>query len=293
VKQSPSLAARTTDAAVSVSEDGRLKGWCLCPDGRPSQFDPISIAGDDLQFWFPEAKETDAEPEFNKRFRQAFGAYTASLLARLSIAVVGCSGTGSVVVEQLARSGVGRLVLVDPDRVETKNLNRIVNTTVEDAKRSRHKVEVAADAVTRMSLGTIVEAIPHNLMTTKAVRRVAECDILFGCVDGAEGRLLMNKLASFYSIPYIDVEVRLDADGKGSQPGLRHGSLPTAGWVQSLEPWCNYDEGRRGGGPTPCCRRGEIPSRAADQRLTRSSCPTTLDEGHHVGVLDAKTGPFA
>ena len=49
----------------------------------------------------------------------------------MSIAVVGCSGTGSPVIEQLARLGVGRLVLVDPDRVEEKNLNRIVNATRE------------------------------------------------------------------------------------------------------------------------------------------------------------------
>ena len=41
-----------------------------------------------------------------------------SCLRRLSIAIIGCSGTGSIVAEQLARLGVGRLILVDPDFVE-------------------------------------------------------------------------------------------------------------------------------------------------------------------------------
>ena len=50
-------------------------------------------------------------------------------LQNLSVAVVGCSGTGSPVIEQLARLGVGRLLLVDPDVVKVKNLNRILNTT--------------------------------------------------------------------------------------------------------------------------------------------------------------------
>ena len=66
-----------------------------------------------------------------------------------------------------------------------------------------------------MGFGTVVETIPENLLSPKAVKRVAECDVLFGCMDGAEGRFFLNKIASFYSIPYIDVGVRLDADGHG------------------------------------------------------------------------------
>ena len=62
---------------------------------------------------------------FTLRHAQAFGTGTTALLRNLSVAIVGCSGTGSIVAEQLARLGAGRLVLVDPDRVEEKNLNRI------------------------------------------------------------------------------------------------------------------------------------------------------------------------
>jgi len=203
------------NSIVGVLEDGRLEGCWRSSCGNDVPIDLISVAGDDLHFWFPDQEKSDRNPDFRQRFDQAFGAYTTDLLGRLSVAVVGCSGTGSLVVEQLARSEVGHLVLVDPDQVEEKNLNRIVNTTAEDAKLGRNKVDVVAKAITRMGLGTVVEAIPHNLMTPKAVRQVASCDVLFGCVDGAEGRFLMNKLASFYSMPYIDVGVRLDADGMG------------------------------------------------------------------------------
>lgn len=211
----PSTASQVVDAAVGMSEDGHLHGrsFCCCTGDTP--IDLISVAGDDLHLWFPNQGDDGCDADFRQRVRQAFGRYTADLLKHLSVAVVGCSGTGSVVVEQLARSGIGSLVLVDPDRVEEKNLNRIINTTIEDARLRRHKVEVLANAVARMSLGTSVEAIAHNLLSPAAVRHVAACDVLFGCVDGAEGRFVMNKLASFYSIPYIDVGVRLDADGKG------------------------------------------------------------------------------
>ncbi|MEI8043967.1 MAG: ThiF family adenylyltransferase, partial [Verrucomicrobiota bacterium] len=39
---------------------------------------------------------------------------------------------------------------------------------------------------------------------------------LFGCMDSVDGRDLLNRLAVFYIIPYFDLGVRLDADGKGS-----------------------------------------------------------------------------
>ena len=62
-----------------------------------------------------------------------------------------------------------------------------------------------------------------------AIKRVAECDIVVGCMDGAEGRYLLNKLASFYCLPYFDVGVRLDADRTG-------GVSQICGTVNYLQP---------------------------------------------------------
>ena len=81
-----------------------------------SRFDSILVPGDDLHFWIPQG---DGKlPSFAQRHAQLFGSGTTRRLRELAVAVVGCSGTGSPVIEQLARLGVGRLVLVDPDRVE-------------------------------------------------------------------------------------------------------------------------------------------------------------------------------
>ncbi len=49
--------------------------------------------------------------------------------------------------------GIGRLVLVDPDVVEEKNLNRILNSGKEDAYLGKPKVFALASAVARMGLG--------------------------------------------------------------------------------------------------------------------------------------------
>ena len=119
-------------------------------------------------------------------------------------------------IEQLARNCVGTLVLVDPGYIEEKNLNRVLNATMEDAQYKRLKVEVAARAVSSMGLGTVVETYPNSLFERSTVLAVANCDIVFGCMDSIDGRHLLNKLATFYLIPYFDLGVKLVADGKGS-----------------------------------------------------------------------------
>jgi hypothetical protein len=125
--------------------------------------------------------------------------------------------------------GVGRLVLVDPDAVEDKNLNRILNSGKEDAYLRRPKVHVLASAIARMGLNQEALPLALNLITSEAVQRIAECDVVFGCMDGVEGRHWLNRLATFYNLPYFDVGVRLDADGQG-------GIERIAGAVHYLQP---------------------------------------------------------
>jgi tRNA A37 threonylcarbamoyladenosine dehydratase len=108
----------------------------------------------------------------------------------MSVAVIGCSGRGSFVVEQLARLGVRPLVLVDPDVVEYKNLNRMLNAKSTDAALGTLKVRVLARAVAEMGLGTEVVPIASDLATPAAVRAVAGADVVFGCMDSVDGRHL-------------------------------------------------------------------------------------------------------
>ena len=182
-----------------------------------AQFHPllsIHVVGDDLWFW-PSRVHASPVPEFARRVAQTFGAGTYDRLRNLRIGVVGCSGTGSPLIEQLARNSVGSLVIVDPDRVEEKNLNRILNATTDDARQARLKVDVAARAIRAMALGTIVDTHPVSLFDPRAARAIAGCDVVFGCMDSIDGRHLLNKLATFYLIPYFDLGVKLEADGKG------------------------------------------------------------------------------
>jgi hypothetical protein len=140
------------------------------------------------------------------------------------------------VIDLLSKLEVGELVLVDDDRVERRNLNRILGATMRDI--GRPKVDVLKDHVENLGLGTRVTAIPRLISHSEARHAVASADVAFGCVDSIDGRHLLNRLATFFNVAYFDIGVRLIADGRGGidqvcgsvhylQPGLS--SLTTRG----------------------------------------------------------------
>ncbi|HVJ78244.1 MAG TPA: ThiF family adenylyltransferase [Hyphomicrobium sp.] len=198
--------------------NGQIFGRILAPDSTFVPIDCVSVAGDDLHFWYADAGSV-ALPSFVASHAQAFDEGTIKRVQRLSIAVIGASGTGSPTVEQLVRLGVGELVSVDDDEMEDRNVNRILNSTMQDAKDKRPKVDVLGDAIERIGLGTKVIGIKKNLWDPDVVRQVAQCDIVFGCMDTVDGRYLLNRLATYYNIPYFDIGVRLDAVRDGASKG--------------------------------------------------------------------------
>ncbi len=187
----------------------------------------ISVAGEIIEYWADDANSF--VPDFADRHAQVLGVGTFARLRRLRIAVVGCSGTGSPTIEQLFRLGVGELVIVDPDTIGPENLNRIINSRGRHGTQRKLKVNVLAEAIEDTELGTTVYAIPLDLCTPDAVMAVASCDMIFGCVDSVFARHLLNKLASTYCIPYIDIGVGLRADGVG---GISHAT----GAIHYLQP---------------------------------------------------------
>ena len=204
--------------ATVMMPDGRMFGRIIDAQGGFIEMDTISVTGDRLLFWSSLKKDAKV-PEFGKRVAQTFGKGTFALLRNLRVGVAGCSGTGSVVIELLARNCIGALTLVDDDMIEEKNLNRIVNAKMRDAQKSVPKVLTLKEAVEGMGLGTQVTALSVHTSSIKARTALKECDVLFGCVDSAEGRYHLESLSAAYLIPYFDVGVFLDPDDAG---GIRH-----------------------------------------------------------------------
>ena len=205
--------------SVIMLPDGHLFGRVMKPNGHVQNMDSIVVIGDNItRYEWPKPQSPSSNATYDEaylRTRQAFGEGTVKTLAGLTVGVVGCSGTGSPVIEQLARLGVGKLVLVDPDVVERKNLNRILNTKALDATNLRPKVEVLEEAILQMGLNTQVVTEASILHKHDAYHAIAGCDVVFGCMDGIDGRHLLNRIATYFCIGYIDLGVALEADGEG------------------------------------------------------------------------------
>jgi len=159
----------------------------------------------------------------------AFGEEAQQRLQELRVGVVGCGGTGSVVVQMLAHLGVQHMVLVDPDVVETTNLNRLVGATRADARLSQLKVKVARRTVRRINPGARVQALPVTVDEPDALNALKRLDLLFGCTDNHGSRLILNQLAVQYLIPYLDL-------GAGLMVASDHRLAAAGGQVRTVLP---------------------------------------------------------
>lgn len=213
-------------ASIVMLPDGSFFGRAIHPDGSYTPLRAIVVVGSDINI---SPGRSGSIPAASVATGQVFGAGTVQRLSQLSVAVIGCSGTGSIMVEQFARLGIGRLVLVDHDRLEERNLNRILGSTAADVLARRFKVEVLADHVARLGFGTTVVPLACPLENETAIRAVSGCDFIIGCVDMLAPRALLTRMGTYYVQPYFDLGVRLVADGAG-------GISTVCGSVHYLQP---------------------------------------------------------
>ena len=155
------------------------------------------------------------------------GTSTQEAFSKARIAVVGLGGLGSFVALELAYLGVGHLTLIDPDRVELSNLNRLIGAGPADT--GRHKVDVFRELIERVAPGVAVTAVAAPILDSAALHHAKAADVLLGCVDGHGARLSLNHLAIRYLIPLIDA-------GTGARVGKDSAFTKIGGQVQLVAP---------------------------------------------------------
>lgn len=104
--------------------------------------------------------------------------------------IIGMGGLGSPVAIYLAAAGVGRLTLVDFDKVDLTNLQRqIVHTT---ADIGRLKVDSAKASLLALNPEITVETIDHRLEGDELLAAVAAADMVVDASDNFATRFLIN-----------------------------------------------------------------------------------------------------
>jgi molybdopterin-synthase adenylyltransferase len=125
------------------------------------------------------------------------------------IAVVGVGGLGSAIAENLVHSGFHHLHLVDHDRIETTNLNRIVGASAEDASSNRLKVEAVRDHLLRINPAAKVDAHPCEVEDRELLPVLARCDWILLATDSHASRFATQQIALRFGIPLISVGVNI------------------------------------------------------------------------------------
>ncbi len=118
-------------------------------------------------------------------------------LLQSTIAVIGCGGLGGRTAELLARIGIGRLILTDPDIFSESNLNRQIFCNIKSL--GSNKVDV---------VGRELQAVNPALKTTRQcmefnTESIVSADIVMDCLDSAGARIELSEICRKQDIPMV------------------------------------------------------------------------------------------
>ena len=207
--------------------------------------------------------------EIFDRSVRAFGGAIQSVLSELCVAIVGCGGTGSAVIEQLVRLGVRHFHLFDPDTLTDSNLTRVYGSYPGNV--GEPKVRAIASHIAKIAPDAQVVIEQSSITQQSTAKRLMDADVIFGCTDDNSGRLILSRFASYFLTPIIDCGVLLSGSSDTQLEGID-------GRVTFL-------------GPGAACLvcRGRIDfQRAAAEMLTPSERSLRIAEGYAPSMPDVE-----
>lgn len=136
-----------------------------------------------------------------QRVLPGFGTLGQQRLADAHVVVLGAGGLGSAVIPPLAAAGIGRLTIVDDDRVEVANLHR--QTLHTDADVGRPKVDSATDAAAALAPGAVLRGVATRFDEGNADELLADADLVVDGTDDILTRYVADAAAARAGIPLV------------------------------------------------------------------------------------------
>jgi len=127
------------------------------------------------------------------------------VLARAHAVLVGAGGIGSPALQYLAGAGIGRLTVIDDDRVEPSNLQRQTIFASSDVGRS--KAEAAAQWVACFDPSLACTSVIERIGPANAARILAGADVVLDGCDNFATRLAVSDACVAARIPLISAAV--------------------------------------------------------------------------------------
>jgi adenylyltransferase/sulfurtransferase len=119
--------------------------------------------------------------------------------------IVGAGGLGSAAILYLAAAGVGRIRIIEPERLELSNLNRQVLHRAADL--GRLKVESAAEAVRALAPDCAVESVAEWVMPSAARGLLRGSGVVLDCTDNFLTRHVIADACWAEGLPLVTAAV--------------------------------------------------------------------------------------
>jgi molybdopterin-synthase adenylyltransferase len=168
-------------------------------------FARVVVVGETLEIWPSPSYERRERPTRRRLDRQNVAIPNSdAALADATVAIVGISGGGSHVVQQLAHIGVGTQIDVDPEFVDETNLGRLVGATEADIDVTR-KTDLAERVVSGIDSTIRVIKVPHAFPSPEAIEALKDADIVVTALDTFGAREMLNRFCRRHLITQIDI----------------------------------------------------------------------------------------
>jgi molybdopterin/thiamine biosynthesis adenylyltransferase/molybdopterin synthase catalytic subunit/rhodanese-related sulfurtransferase len=132
-------------------------------------------------------------PDYSRQMAlKEVGAAGQARLRSARVLVVGCGGLGVPVLSYLAGAGLGRLGLVDGDRLEASNLHRQTMYSLADV--GRPKAELAAARLAALNPDVDLQVHMLRLDADNAPGLVSQFDLVIDCTDNFGTKFMLNDV---------------------------------------------------------------------------------------------------
>jgi tRNA A37 threonylcarbamoyladenosine dehydratase len=130
-----------------------------------------------------------------------YGTGSLTRLAQAHVVVIGIGGGGSWAAEALARSGVGRLTLIDLDHVAASNINRQVHAL--EATFGQAKVLAMQERIAQINPACRVECIEEFVTEDNVAKLLPICDAVIDCIDQVKAKAALVAHCKRNKMPVV------------------------------------------------------------------------------------------
>ncbi len=209
-----------------MTPDGAIKARLYNSCSTPEPIERAFSIGDDIK----------AINTSNPAAPLPFSSEMTSSLNDLTACVVGASGTGSIVIENLCRRGIGKIIIIDFDVMKHKNLNRILNSTTAAADAERRKTAMLKEAISKYRPDIEIISIEASIESEMAIVAASSSDVIFSCVDTMEARHYCELMSRAFITPLIDVGVTIPTRQRNDEAVRIADVCGRIDYVQALGP---------------------------------------------------------